>query len=71
MFVKPHGPARLELWGTTKRRRVYTVRVILGVVRHCREFSTWTNAVKYAYALPHFRGYKDSGLPLGNYVFLI
>jgi len=73
MLVKPHGPARLELLGTTKqkKRRLYTVRVILGVVRHCREFSTWTQAVKYACALPHFREYKNGELPPGNYVFLI
>jgi hypothetical protein len=71
MIAKPYGPARLELLGNTKKRRVYTVRVTLGLARHCREFSTWTKAVKYAYALPHFRGCKNSGLPIGNYVFLI
>ena len=71
MLAKQHGPARLELLGTTRKRRSYTVRVILGVVRHCRQFSTWRQAVKYAYALPHFRGCKNGGLPRGNYVFFI
>jgi hypothetical protein len=71
MLVKAHGPARLELLGSTKKRRLYTVRVILGVVRPCREFSTWTQGVKYAYAVPPFRGYKNGGLPPDNYVFFI
>ena len=66
MLTKPHGPARLELLGTTRKRRVYTVRVVLGLVRHCREFSTWRQAVEYAYALPHFWVYKNVG-----YLFLI
>ena len=71
MPAKPHGPARLELLGTTGKRRLCTVRVILGVVRHCRQFPTWTQAVKYAYALPPFCGYKNGCLPPGNYVFFI
>jgi len=71
MLAKPYGPARLELLSTTRKRRPYSVRVTLGVVRHCRQFSNWRRAVKYAYALPHLSGYKNGGLPPGNYVFLI
>jgi hypothetical protein len=71
MLVRPHGSARLELLGSTKKRRLYTVRVILLVVRQGREFSTWTRGIKYARALPHFRGYKNGGLPPDNYVFFI
>ena len=71
MLAKPHGPARLEFLGTTRKRRLYTVRVILGVVRHSREFTTWTKAVRYAYSMPHFQRYKNWSLPPGNYVFLL
>lgn len=28
MLVKPHGAARLELLGSTKKRRLYTVRFL-------------------------------------------
>jgi hypothetical protein len=41
------------------------------MIRHHREFSTWTQAVKYAYGLPHFRDHRNGGLPPGNYVFFI
>jgi len=71
MLVKPHGPARLELLVHSKRKRPYTVRVILGMVRHCREFSTWTKAVQYACALPNFQTCDQSNLPPGNYLFFL
>ena len=71
MLVNPHGPARLELLVPVKKRTQYTVRVILGVVCHSRKFLIWAQAVKYANALPQFRGYKTGGLPPGNYVFFI
>ena len=71
MSAKLYGPSRVEFFVHRKRRRPYAVRVILGMARHCREFSTWTQAVKYAYGLPHFREYRNSRLPPGNYVFLI
>jgi hypothetical protein len=71
MLVKPHGPARLELLIYGKKRRPYTVRVILGIVRNRREFSTWARAVKYAHGLPQFRDHRIESLPPGNYVFLI
>jgi hypothetical protein len=71
MLTKPHGPARLELLVYDKKRRPYTVRVILGIVRSRREFPTWARAVKYAHGLPHFRDYRIGSLPPGNYVFLI
>jgi hypothetical protein len=71
MIANLYGPPRVEFFVHQRRRRPYAVRVILGMIRHRREFSTWARAVKYAHALPHFRVYKNGGLPPGNYVFFI
>jgi hypothetical protein len=71
MLVKQYGPARLDLLVFDKKRRPYTARVLLGVVRHCREFPTWAQAVKYAYDLPHLHGHRIGHLRPGNYVFLV
>jgi hypothetical protein len=71
MIERLYGPPRIEFFVHRRRRRPYAVRVILGTIRHCREFSTWARAVKYAYALPHLRGYKNGALRPGNYVFFI
>jgi len=68
---KLYGPPRVEFFVHQKRGRPYAVRVILGMIRHHREFSTWTQAVKYAYGLPHSREHRNGDLPPGNYVFFI
>jgi hypothetical protein len=71
MILRLYGPPRVEFFVRRKRRRPYAVRVVLGMIRHRREFSTWTQALKYAYGLPHFREYRSGVLPPGNYVFFI
>lgn len=71
MIANLYGPPRVEFFVHQRSRRPYAVRVILGMIRHRREFSNWTRAVKYAYALPQFRGCQNDGLPPGNYVFFI